>query len=363
MLKQIEGSRAVAEAVALCRPEVICAYPITPQTHIVEGLGEMVKAGELASCEFINVESEFAALSVAIGASAAGARTYTATSEPGPAVHGRGRLQRRGARPADRDDDRQPRDRRADQHLERSFRQHVDARRRLDPALRGDQPGSARPAHPGVPARRGAVVPGDGVHGRLHPHARVRSRRHARRRREVDAYLPPYEPRAGARSGRSGVASARWSAPRRSPKCATCSTTSSCARSSCIPQLAAEFETAVRPRFRRPHPHATACEDAETIVVALGSVNGTIQEVVDEMRDGGRPHRLGVDLLVPAVSARRAARSAAAREARRRAREVPGRRPGRHRVRRRAQVAVGHRAQRLHGHRRARRARDHAARR
>ena len=44
MLKQIEGSRAVAEAVALCRPEVICAYPITPQTHIVEGLGDFVRA-------------------------------------------------------------------------------------------------------------------------------------------------------------------------------------------------------------------------------------------------------------------------------------------------------------------------------
>ena len=49
MLKQIEGSRAVAEAIALCRPEVICAYPITPQTHIVEALGEMVKTGELAA--------------------------------------------------------------------------------------------------------------------------------------------------------------------------------------------------------------------------------------------------------------------------------------------------------------------------
>jgi pyruvate ferredoxin oxidoreductase alpha subunit len=83
MLKQIEGSRAVAEAIALCRPEIICAYPITPQTHIVEGLGEMVKAGELTHCEFINVESEFSALSVAIGSSAAGARTYTATSSQG----------------------------------------------------------------------------------------------------------------------------------------------------------------------------------------------------------------------------------------------------------------------------------------
>ena len=47
--QQIEGSRAVAQTVALCRPEVICAYPITPQTHIVEGLGELVKSGELAA--------------------------------------------------------------------------------------------------------------------------------------------------------------------------------------------------------------------------------------------------------------------------------------------------------------------------
>src|SRR6476646_7078499 len=83
MLKQIEGSRAMAEGIALCRPEVICAYPITPQTHIVEGLGEMVRTGELTNCEFINVDSEFAALSVAIGASAAGARSYTATASQG----------------------------------------------------------------------------------------------------------------------------------------------------------------------------------------------------------------------------------------------------------------------------------------
>src|SRR5277367_3755888 len=82
MLKQIEGSRAVAETVAMCRPQVICAYPITPQTHIVEALGAMVKKGEL-NAEFLNVESEFAALSVAIGASAAGARAYTATASQG----------------------------------------------------------------------------------------------------------------------------------------------------------------------------------------------------------------------------------------------------------------------------------------
>src|SRR5438105_8701540 len=83
MLEQCEGSHAVAQAVALRRPEVICAYPISPQTHIVEGLGALVKAGALERCEFINVESEFAAMSVAIGASAAGARAYTATASQG----------------------------------------------------------------------------------------------------------------------------------------------------------------------------------------------------------------------------------------------------------------------------------------
>jgi pyruvate ferredoxin oxidoreductase alpha subunit len=83
VLQQIEGSAAVARAVALCRPEVIAAYPITPQTHIVEGLGEMVKRGDVGSCQFLNVESEFGAMSTCIGASAAGARTYTATSSQG----------------------------------------------------------------------------------------------------------------------------------------------------------------------------------------------------------------------------------------------------------------------------------------
>jgi pyruvate ferredoxin oxidoreductase alpha subunit len=83
MLYQLEGSQAVAKAVALSRPKVICAYPITPQTHIVEGVGDLVRSGELSDCEFINVESEIAALSVAIGSQAAGVRSYTATSSQG----------------------------------------------------------------------------------------------------------------------------------------------------------------------------------------------------------------------------------------------------------------------------------------
>jgi pyruvate ferredoxin oxidoreductase alpha subunit len=77
-----EGSFAVAEAVKLCRPKVISAYPITPQTHIVEDLSQMVADGEI-DCEYVNVESEFAAASVVMGAASAGVRTYTATTAQG----------------------------------------------------------------------------------------------------------------------------------------------------------------------------------------------------------------------------------------------------------------------------------------
>lgn len=82
MMQIMEGSHAIAETVRLCRPEVISAYPITPQTHIVERLAEIVANGELA-CEYLCVESEFSALSACLGASAAGSRVYSATSSQG----------------------------------------------------------------------------------------------------------------------------------------------------------------------------------------------------------------------------------------------------------------------------------------
>jgi pyruvate ferredoxin oxidoreductase alpha subunit len=78
----LEGSGAVAEIVKLCRPGVISAYPITPQTHIVEELAKMVSDGELNS-QFVNVESEHSAASVVLGAVATGVRAYTATSSQG----------------------------------------------------------------------------------------------------------------------------------------------------------------------------------------------------------------------------------------------------------------------------------------
>ena len=121
-------------------------------------------------------------MSVCIGASAAGARTYTATASQGllymaEALYNASGLglpivmtvaNRAIGAPINIWND--------------HSRLDVAARLRLDPALRRDQPGGARPAHPGVPARRGALAAGDGLHGRLHPHARVRAGRHARRR-------------------------------------------------------------------------------------------------------------------------------------------------------------------------------------
>lgn len=82
MKKYIEGSMAVAEAVVLCKPHVISAYPITPQTHIVEDLSQMQADGEFKG-QFVNVESEFSAASVCLGAVVTGARAYTATTAQG----------------------------------------------------------------------------------------------------------------------------------------------------------------------------------------------------------------------------------------------------------------------------------------
>ncbi len=82
MRKYIEGSMAVAEAVVLCNPNVISAYPITPQTHIVEDLSQMYANAEFKG-QFVNVESEFSAASVCLGAVVTGARAYTATTSQG----------------------------------------------------------------------------------------------------------------------------------------------------------------------------------------------------------------------------------------------------------------------------------------
>ncbi|MEJ2738928.1 MAG: pyruvate ferredoxin oxidoreductase, partial [Dehalococcoidia bacterium] len=78
----LEGSFAIAEAVKLANVDVVAAYPITPQTHIVEELAAMVANGEL-DADYIPVESEHSAMSACLGSAAVGARTFTATAGQG----------------------------------------------------------------------------------------------------------------------------------------------------------------------------------------------------------------------------------------------------------------------------------------
>ncbi|HEX7271462.1 MAG TPA: transketolase C-terminal domain-containing protein [Casimicrobiaceae bacterium] len=284
MLKQTEGSHAVAEAIARCRPEVICAYPITPQTHIVEGLGEMVKTGELANCEFINVESEFAAMSVAIGASAAGARTYTATASQGllfmaEAVYNAAGLglpivmtigNRAIGAPIniwnDHSDSMSMRDAGWIQLYAETNQEALDLHIQ---AFRLAEELSC----PVMVCVDGFIL--------THAYDRV----DVPEQEQVDAYLPPFVPRQaldpaqpvsiGAMVGPEAFMEVRYLAHHKQLRAL-----------GLIPQLSGEFKR----HFGRPSGgllRTYRTEDADTIVVALGSVNGTIQEVVDEMRAEG----------------------------------------------------------------------------
>ncbi|MBI2312940.1 MAG: pyruvate ferredoxin oxidoreductase [Betaproteobacteria bacterium] len=289
MLKQTEGSHAVAEAVGLCRPEVICAYPISPQTHIVEGLGEMVKAGEIRNCEFINVESEFAAMSVAIGASAAGARTYTATASQGllfmaEAVYNASGLglpivmteaNRAIGAPIniwnDHSDSLSMRDSGWIQLFAETNQEaldlHIQAFRLAEEL-----------SLPVMVCVDGFIL--------THAYERV----DVPSQEQVDAYLPPYQPRQvldprqpvsiGAMVGPEAFTEVRYLAHAKQLQALER-----------IPDLAREFKQGFgRDSGGLVHPYRS--EGAETIVVALGSVLGTVKDVVDEMRDAGV--RIGV---------------------------------------------------------------------
>ncbi|MBX3714553.1 MAG: pyruvate ferredoxin oxidoreductase [Burkholderiales bacterium] len=289
MLKQIEGSKAVAEAVALCRPEVICAYPISPQTHIVEGLGEMVKSGELAPCEFINVESEFAAMSVAIGASAAGARAYTATASQGLLFMAEAVFNAAGMglpivmTVANR----------AIGAPINIWNDHTDSMSQRDCGwiqLFAETNQEALDLH--IQAFRLAeelslpvMVCMDGFI-LTHAYERVDMPTQA----QVDAFLPPFQPRQvldpqepvsmGAMVGPEAFTEVRYLAHVKQMQALDL-----------IPGWAAEFRQAFG-RDSGGLVHAYRTEDADTVVVALGSVLGTIKDTVDALRDKG--HKFGV---------------------------------------------------------------------
>jgi pyruvate ferredoxin oxidoreductase alpha subunit len=93
MLEQIEGSKAMAKVIGLCRPQVVCAYPITPQTHIVEGLGELVRSG---CCRKLRVHQCGERVRGPFGRHwclRRGSAGLYGNGQPGPAVHGGSCLQ------------------------------------------------------------------------------------------------------------------------------------------------------------------------------------------------------------------------------------------------------------------------------
>jgi pyruvate ferredoxin oxidoreductase alpha subunit len=284
VLRQMEGSAAVAATVAMCRPEVICAYPISPQTHIVEGLSAIVKRGELAPCEFINVESEFAAMSVAIGASATGARTYTATASQGllymvEAVYNASGLglpivmtvaNRAIGAPIniwnDHSDSMSQRDSGWIQLYAESNQEaldlHIQAYRLAE-----------RVSLPVMVCMDGFIL--------THAYERV----DLPTQEQVDAFLPPFVPRQvldpdepvtiGAMVGPEAFTEVRYLLHAKQLQALDE-----------IPRIADDFEQAFG-RLSGGLVRSYRAEDAETVVVALGSVLGTIEDVIDELRDEG----------------------------------------------------------------------------
>ncbi len=289
MRTQIEGSMAVARAVSACRPQVICAYPISPQTHIVEGLSAIVKKGELPGCEYVNVESEFAAMSVAIGSSAAGARTYTATASQGllfmvEAVYNASGLglpivmtvaNRAIGAPIN------------------IWNDHTDAMSQRDSGwiqLYAETNQEAADLH--VQAFKIAEALSIPVmvcmDGFILTHAveEVDLPEQA----DVDRFLPPFDPRQvldpadpvsiGAMVGPEAFTEVRYLAHDKQMQALEL-----------IPAVAAEFKE-IFGRDSGGLVHTYRLEDAETVVIALGSVLGTIKDVIDERRERGE--RIGV---------------------------------------------------------------------
>ncbi|MDP4013304.1 MAG: hypothetical protein U0990_03880 [Candidatus Nanopelagicales bacterium] len=289
MRRQIEGSQAVAQAVRLCHPEVICAYPISPQTHIVEALSKLVKSGELSPCEFVNVDSEFSAMSVAIGSSAGGARTYTATASQGllfmaEAVYNASGLglpivmtvaNRAIGAPIniwnDQTDSMSQRDCGWIQLFAEDNQEaadlHIQAFRLAESV-----------SLPVMVCMDGFILTHAFEDVDI-PTAEM-----------VDQFLPPFEPQEvldpddpvsiGAMVGPEAFTEVRFLAHVRQMQALEE-----------IPQIAAEFEE-VTGRASGGLVGPYRLEDAETVVVALGSVLGTLKDAVDELRDDGR--KIGV---------------------------------------------------------------------
>ena len=283
---------------------------ISPQTHIVEALGRRVHSGSLKPCEFINVESEFAAMSVAIGASAAGARAYTATASQGllfmaEAVYNAAGLglpivmtvaNRAIGAPINIWNDHTDALSQRDCGWIQLFAE--DNQEALDLHLQAFRLGEEL-SLPVMVCMDGFIL--------THAYERV----DLPTQEQVDAYLPPYVPRQvldpaepvsiGAMVGPEAFMEVRYLAHAKQRQALEL-----------IPAWADEFRR-IFGRSSGGLLHAYCTDDAELIVVALGSVLGTIKDTVDEMRSRGvRIGVLGITCFRPwpAAAVREALRGA-----------------------------------------------------
>jgi len=283
ILKEDWPCNAIADAIAMCRPSLICAHSDRPQVRILERLGEMAKAGMLAGCEFINVTSDFAVMSVAIGAAAAGKRTYTATSSQGLLLMAEAVYSAAGAGlPIV-----MTIGNRATRAPITAWSDHADSMSMRDAGwiqLYAETNQEAVDLH--VQAFRLAeelscpvMVCVDGLEvTHSDDHIDVTQA-------QVDAYLPPFETREPAGIA-SPVSSSRLVDPEAYTEMRYLAHHRQLRALSVIPRLADEFLA----QFGRASGgllRAYRTEGAETIVVALGSVNGAVRKVVDELRARG----------------------------------------------------------------------------
>lgn len=284
MREQIEGSQAIARVVVACRPEVVCAYPISPQTHIVEALAAMARTGRLGRAQFVNVESEMAALSVAIGASATGARAYTATASQGLLYMAEALYNAAGLgmpivmTVANR----------AIGAPINIWNDHSDSISQRDSgwiqlyALDNQHAADLHPVAFRL-AEEVSIPVMVCVDGFVLTHA-VEPVDLAEPD-QVDAFLPPFAPRQvldpddpitiGAMVGPEAFTEVRFLAHENAKRALDR-----------LPVLADDYAAVVgRPVPSTAESYRTA--DAETLVIAMGSVVGTLKDTVDELREGG----------------------------------------------------------------------------
>ena len=285
-MKVITANRAIAEAVKLAKPNVVPVYPITPQTTISEYLASFVADGELAA-EYIRVESEHSAISAAVGASGAGVRVFTATSSQGLALMHEilfaaaglrvpivmGNANRALSAPLSIWNDQQDSISQRDTGWMQLFAE--DAQEALDFVLQAYK----------VSENNDVLLPCmvcvDGYY-LTHTVEPV----DIPTQEEVDEFLPPYQPKHSYLDPKDPMSLGTFTDPNYYMEARHDMEVAMEGAKEVIRTVNKEFAE----KFGREYDLVEnyKCDDAEVIIVAMGSLCGTIKAVIDNMRKEGQ---------------------------------------------------------------------------